>query len=189
VRHAAAAGPAGASGWSDPPAAPTDPAVLARLRAALPPGAAVVSSDLERARQTAAALALPGPRLPDRPALRELHFGAWEGLGFAAIASADPVASGRFWARPGPVAAPEGESLDALMVRTAGLVAALNADPPAEDLVVIAHAGPIRCALALALGLPARAALACRIEPLSLSRLDWLDPPGAWAVDRVNHRP
>ena len=74
VRHA----PTHASnfvGWRDVPADLSDAAALQRLRAHLPQEALLVSSDLERARQTATAISCQGhDRLPDDPHLRETGF-------------------------------------------------------------------------------------------------------------------
>lgn len=186
VRHAPTHA-TGAIGWTDLAPDLSDRAALARLAAALPAGAAVIASDLARARGTAEALALPGPRLPDEPGLREFHFGRWEGLSFEEIAAREPEAHARFWAEPGPTAAPGGESLDAFAARVAAVTARHNAAPPAADLVAVAHAGTIRAALALALGLPPAATFAFRIGTLSVTRIDWLGP--GWAVDRVNALP
>ncbi|WP_239031894.1 histidine phosphatase family protein [Paroceanicella profunda] len=186
LRH----GPTGvarAIGHTDVPATFPDTAALERLRAALPAGAALVSSDLRRARQTAGRLGLDGPRLPDMPALRELDFGRWEDRSFAEIDLSEPEASRTFWTCPGPTPAPGGESWDDLCARVGGAVSVLEAAAPAEDLVIVAHAGSIRAALALALGLGAERAFAFRIDPLSLTRIDRLG--SAWAVDRVNVRP
>ncbi len=181
VRHAPT-GLSGALGWTDAPADLTDRAAVARLRAVLPAGAVVIASDLGRARATAAALDLPGPRLPDSADLREIHFGAWEGMGWDAIAAADPAAARSFWDDPGPAAAPGGESLDAVAARVARVLGALTA----KDVVIVAHAGPIRAALTLA-GVGVRASLGFRIDPLSLTRIDRV--AGGWAIERVNHRP
>ncbi|WP_370030157.1 histidine phosphatase family protein [Oceanicella sp. SM1341] len=186
LRH----GPTGAAravGHTDLPASFPDEAALVRLRAALPQGAVLVSSDLTRARQTAERLGAFPLRLPDTSALRELDFGRWENRAFDEIERAEPEAARAFWTRPGPTPAPGGESWDALMARVSAAIAALEAAAPGADLVLVSHAGPIRAALALALGLGPEQAFAFRIDPLSLTRIDRLG--SAWAVERVNARP
>jgi len=55
---------------------------------------------------------------------------------------------------------------------------------PAGDVIVVAHAGTIRAALALALELSPDRALSFVIDPLSLTRLDRLDD--GWRVVTVN---
>ena len=187
VRHAPTHARA-AVGRTDAPADLSDGAALARLAAALP-FAPVVSSDLSRARATADRLTGARPRLPDAPALRELDFGDWEGLSFDAARARDPAAYAAFWADPGPARAPGGEGFDDLRARVAGFVAAVNAAPPGPDLIAVAHAGTIRAALALGLGLSARQALGFVIDPLSVTRLTWLPDAGAWSADWVNRTP
>jgi broad specificity phosphatase PhoE len=184
VRHAPTHARA-AVGWTDVQADLSDATALDRLAAALPQ-APVVSSDLSRARATADRLAGPRPRLSDEPAFRELHFGDWEGMAFDAIAARDPEASARFFDRPGPTPAPGGESFDQLAARVAGAVGRLNDQRPADDLIVVAHAGAIQAALAQAARLTAPQALAFAVAPLSLTRLDWLPDAGAWRVSGVN---
>ena len=69
---------------------------------------------------------------------------------------------------------------------------ALNAEHRGRDIVAVTHGGTIRAALALALDVPPQAALSFSIENCSLTRLDYLRPPGIvglWRVGAVNHRP
>ena len=178
----------GAVGWTDVACDLTDDAALDRLSAALPQ-APVLSSDLARARSTAERIAGTRPRLADEPGLRELHFGAWEGLDFATVAARWPQAHDDFWARPGPAAAVGGESLDALCARVDRAVDRLIAEIGTGDVVVVAHMGAIMAALRRALGLSPAGALAFAIDPLSLTRIDWLPDPGAWRVSAVNRPP
>lgn len=188
VRH----GPthvAGAVGWTDVPADLGDTAAIARLSAALPPDAPVLSSDLARARDTATALQGTRPRLPDMAALRELNFGAWETRGFDDIARDDPVAHDAFWQTPETAAPPDGESLGDLTARVSGVIAGFNAAPPGPDVIVVAHAGVIRAALSQIAGMSTPASLAFHVAPLSLTRLDWLGQKEQWRIDRVNHVP
>jgi broad specificity phosphatase PhoE len=184
VRHAPTHARA-AVGWTDVPADLSDAATLDRLAAALPHGPVVIAP-LPRPRAPAWGGGGPRPRLPDEPAFRELHFGEWEGLGFDAIAARDPEASARFFDRPGPTAAPGGESFDQLAARVAAAVGRLNDQRPADDLIVVAHAGAIQAALAQAARLTAPQALAFAVAPLSLTRLDWLPDAAAWRVSGVN---
>ena len=76
-------------GWTDRAADLSDHAAVARLRDHLPE-APVVSSDLSRAMQTAAAIGRGRP-LPPLPALRETQFGDWAGLRFAQAEARDPA--------------------------------------------------------------------------------------------------
>ncbi len=65
----------------------------------------------------------------------------------------------------------------------------LSARHKGRDIVCVAHAGSIRAALAVVLGLTPEAALAFTIDTLSLTRLDLIDSPAAghgWRVGPVN---
>lgn len=168
------------TGWTDIAADLSDAAAVARLAAALPAGAPVVSSDLWRARATADAIAGLRPRMPHDPRLREIHFGAWEGLTAAQAEARDPGLVRAFW--DGEAAAPGGEGWADLAARVHRAVEAL-AGPP--DVIVVAHFGAILAALQRAQGVQARKVLAQPIAPLSLTEIALA--PGGWQVGRINH--
>ncbi len=155
----------GLTGWTDLPADLSDAAALARLRARLP-AAPVVSSDLARAVATADALGADR-RLPHDPRLREIHFGAWEGLTAAEAEARDPALARPFW--DGAARAPGGEGWEDMSARVLGALAAL-AGPP--DLIVVAHLGPILAAHQRAAGLTIVETLARTVAPLSLTRVE-----------------
>ncbi|GGL51533.1 histidine phosphatase family protein [Wenxinia marina] len=173
------------TGWRDVPADLSDAAALARLDAALPSGALLVSSDLARARATADALGRGRDRLPDDPRLREFDFGDWDGRHFSDIAETDPDLSRLYWEDPGAHAPPNGESWDAAAARVDAAVADLLAQAEGRDIVAVAHLGVILTRWARASGLPPSRAIGQRIEPLSLTetRLDG----GRWSAGRVGH--
>ena len=186
VRHAPADSTAGENksfcGWSDPPADLSDEHGVATLRSALPEEAAILSSDLWRATQTADALARRNSkRLPNSSALREQNFGAWEGKPYEAIDLEE------FWRNPALSAPPQGESFAEVCDRVGREIAHLNNGGETE-IIAVAHAGSIRAALALALSLPPSQALAFEVAPLSLTRIDWLADAKAWRIGGVNLR-
>lgn len=181
VRH----GPTGARGmcgWSDLPADLSDHAALNRLSLALP-WAPVVSSDLRRAVATADAIAEDRPRLPPDPALREMHFGAWEMRTHAEAEAEDAALARALWAEPGDHAPPGGESWNALCARAWG---ALDRLAQEGEIIVVCHFGPILAAVQRARGVAA-AAFGQRIEPLSLTVL--ARGEAGWRVEAVDHRP
>ncbi|MBP1804710.1 histidine phosphatase family protein [Rubellimicrobium aerolatum] len=183
LRH----GPTGAKGmcgWTDLPADLSDAAAINRLSLALP-WVPVVSSDLRRAATTADAVAEDRPRLPHDPALRELHFGAWEMRTHAEAEAEDPILARALWEQPGEHAPPGGETWNALRARVESALDRHLAQHP--ELIVVCHFGPILAALQRARGIPALEAFAQRIEPLSLTVLSESD--GAWRVEAVDHRP
>jgi broad specificity phosphatase PhoE len=186
VRHAPT-GASGAVGWTDAQADLSDHAALDALRDSLP-HAPVISSDLSRASATAARIAGARPRLADDPDLREINFGAWEGLSFDAIAARFPADSAAWWENPGPARATGGESFDALVARVGGAIERIHATHPGGDVIVVAHMGVILAALARAGGLAPAQALSFTIGPLSLTRLDWLPAARTWRIVSVNAR-
>ena len=172
-------------GWSDLPADLSDTAQLARLEAALPGDALVISSDLIRARSTADAIQGARTRLPDDPALREIHFGAWELATWDSVD--DPARLRAFWDTPGKVTAPGGESWDSVSARVNGAVARLCAAHPGRDIVAVAHFGAILTQVQIARGLSAYDTFAHKIDNLSLTEIT--QHPGGWQAGRINHLP
>lgn len=156
-------------GWTDASADLSDGDAVARLRNALPASARLVSSDLTRARQTAAAIRSEGAEERHRD-LRELHFGDWEGLTAAAVAERAPDLSRRFWTGESDLRAPGGESWSDLRSRVDRVEAALLSR--GGDTVVVAHMGVILTRLQVALGLSVHQAMSYRVEPLSVTRID-----------------
>jgi len=121
---------------------------LADLRPAL-----VVSSDLSRARDTAAELsALAGLEVAVDPALRETSGGRWEGQYDTELA-ADPEYLA--WRAGADVAAGGAETRSQVATRAAAAV--LQAVDQLDDgglVVIVTHGGTIRCVLGRLLGLP-----------------------------------
>lgn len=174
-------------GWRDVPADLSDRELIARLDAALPRPAFLVSSDLVRASATADAVARGRTRLPHAPQIREIDFGVWDGLHFTEIADRDPVLSRSFWEEPGDVAAPEGESWNATSARVAGFVDAMTAAHPDAHIVAVAHFGTILTQVQRASGLSPYETLAHKIDNFSITRV--VHEGGAWRVEAINHLP
>ncbi len=175
------------NGWTDVPARLDDTAQLARIAAFLPAEAPVISSDLRRAVDTAAAIAGDRPRLAPRQSLREAHFGDWEGRSAIEIHAENPTRLLALLNTPGEVAPPGGESWNALAARAGAAADALLADVLGPDLIVVAHFGVILSQIARAKGLTPRAALGQTVGHLSVTRLvhDGTD----WAAELVDHHP
>ncbi len=108
--------------------------------------AAIVSSDLARARACAEAIGRErGQAVTIDPRWRELDFGAWDGLAPAMI---DPAALARFWDDPDTSPPPQGERWSSLTARIA--LACRDISTPT---LVVTHAGAMRAALATLCGL------------------------------------
>lgn len=182
VRHAPGIGP-GLIGATDVPADLSHTMAISETRARLPGNALVVTSGMRRARETCTAL---GRRpLSDASALHEQDFGDWEGLDWETIGARYTEAANAFWADPAGARPPGGESFETVMARVAGWIGAAPDEP---DLLIVAHAGPVRAAVAMALDLSPATALRLEIAPLSITRLERLRTEDGvhWRVGMVN---
>lgn len=171
-------------GWTDAPADLSDTAHLDWLRETLPAHAPVVSSDLSRAIETANAIQGTRPRLDHSPALREIHFGHWEGCHFDDITQSEGSHIRRFWEEPGDINAPGGESWHDLSARVSSFVDGQNS---ATDIIAVAHMGSILTQVQRALSLSNYDTLSHRIDNLSITRLCLRGDE--WRVDVINQLP
>jgi broad specificity phosphatase PhoE len=206
IRHAPVINPHGRIyGQRDVPADTSNAAAFAALAERMPADAIWLATPLSRTQATAAAIhaamngAAPQPRI--EPAFLEQSFGDWQGLAYEEIGAFGRVRSGtkgigveghRFWLAPAHEKPPGGESFVDVMRRVAEGIERLTAEYAGHDIVVVAHGGPIRAALAHALALEPEAALAFTIDTLSLSRLDHIDGPGKgnpWRIGPINLPP
>lgn len=175
----------GMVGWTDIPADLSDTARITRLSAWLPSAAPIISSDLDRARRTADALGQGRSRLADHPDLREIHFGAWEMRSFDDVSAGDGALLRAFYETPGEISAPGGESWNAVRARVDRAVDALNAAHSPKPVIAVAHMGVILSQVQRAMGISAYDAFAHRIEPLSVTEIDYRNG----AVRVLNHQP
>ncbi|EPX81540.1 Phosphoglycerate mutase family protein [Litoreibacter arenae DSM 19593] len=174
------------TGWRDVPADLSDTARISRLHNYLPHDAALVSSDLLRARATADAISAGRTRLPHDPDFRELDFGVWDGLHFSEVSDLHPDLSRAYWETPGDVKPPEGESWNELHARLRPKVDVLHRSAY-EDVVIVAHMGVILSQIERALGVTPYKAMSHQIEPLSVTRIDV--GPNGWRAEVINHQP
>jgi alpha-ribazole phosphatase len=176
IRHAPALNGGRLAGRRDVAADLPDADTFARLREALGPVDRLLTGPALRCQMTAAAL-FPGQRVAEDARLWEQDFGAWEGCppgDLPDLGSLDRAALANH--RP-----PGGESFADLCSRVAP---ALIAAASGGRVAVVAHAGTMRAALALALG-DAAVAMAFEIAPLSTTLIRAL-PGGQWSVGHVN---
>lgn len=105
---------------------------------------AIVASDLQRARDTAQAIAryhnLPVLEDPD---LREISMGDWEGLRFAEIREHNPEVARQVRADPSRYAPPNGETLEQLRLRIISALERWTALYPDGTVVWVSHGGTI----------------------------------------------
>ena len=173
------------TGWRDVPADLSDIAALGRLNAHLPQSSIVTSSDLIRATATADALSQGRTRLPPDPALREIHFGDWDGRHWTDIAATDPDLSRLFWEEPGTHRAPGGESWNDAATRASTVADQLVTMHAGQDLIIVAHFGIILTQLARATRQTPFQVLAQKIDPLSVTCLS--HDAGRWSALAINH--
>lgn len=176
VRHAALRIDAGVCyGSLDLP--PDPPATMAAARAlslALPQGLALRTSPLQRCEQLSQQLRglRPDLALKTDDRLKEMDFGAWEGLRWDDIGHAAVQAWTRDFAqhRPGG-----GESVNGFMARVGQALAQARSE--GIDCAWITHAGVIRAASLLAAG----QSMVSRADQWPAEAV----PPGSWKVLRL----
>lgn len=151
--------------------------------------ARVVHSPLRRAAESAAILAsrcgVPLHRLQVDERLREISFGACEGLTADEIAAAFP----EFWRAHRAGAAegfPDGERKVDFAARVAAAAHDLAREPWRGDLLVVAHRGSVRQTLRALLGVPEGAG-----DPfgVALGSLSILREAGTWRLDLIGALP
>ncbi|MCP2318313.1 putative phosphoglycerate mutase [Nocardia amikacinitolerans] len=157
----------------------------AKMLAAKGDIAAVLSSPLGRARETAeaagAALNVP---VRTHDGLIETDFGTWEGLTFLEAAQRDPELHARWLGDPS-VAAPGGESFDEVRERVEAVRRDLVALYPGRNVLVVSHVTPIKTLLQLALGVGPSLLYRLHLDLASLSIAEFY-PDGGSSVRLVN---
>lgn len=149
-------------------------AALLADRLAAEPIDEIHASDLCRARETASAVS-GRHRLALRsdPRLRELHFGAWEGLTREEVLRGCPEALAAWEADTLRTSPPGGETLAELADRVGAFLADFANDAaPGRTVFVVGHKGSLQVLLCLALGLPPESRWKFCLEPASLSELN-----------------
>ena len=131
---------------------------------------AVYASPLERARETAAALAkAQGLELEIRDALGEVRIGTWEGLSLRAARRRKLWPTIRM--APSLARFPQGESFVEAQARVVGELETLRAAHK-RAIACVSHADPIKLAVAHYLGLPLDQFQRLTVEPASISLLE-----------------
>jgi len=150
IRHAETAMAGRFCGHSDPDLNAAGLAQLPRIvrRLGLSRIDRMLCSDLQRARQTALAIARKfAISVELRPALREIHFGLWEGLRWSEIEARFPREA-EAWLNEFPArAAPKGEPYADFLERIDSEFLSLLAGEVDERLVVVTHRGVMRSAM------------------------------------------
>jgi len=134
----------------------------------------VYTSDLQRARDTAAALAQAcGAPLVEDTGLRERHFGHFEGATFEEIAQRWPEDAQR-WRRREPGFGPAGgESLQAFFDRSVAAAHRLAAAHAGRTIALVAHGGVLDCLYRAATRLELQAPRTWQVGNATVNRLLW----------------
>jgi ribonuclease H / adenosylcobalamin/alpha-ribazole phosphatase len=147
--------------------------------------AAVVSSPLQRAFDTAAAAAKAlGLDVTVDDDLIETDFGAWEGLTFAEAAERDPALHAR-WLSDTATEPPGGESFDAALERVCRARERIVATYQGATVLVVSHVTPIKMLLRLALDAGPSILYRLHLDLASLSIAEFYSD-GASSVRLVN---
>jgi probable phosphoglycerate mutase len=147
---------------------------LARALAASDPIHAIYSSDLQRAHDTARAIAsATGAPLAVHPGLRERCFGVFEGKTYVEIEAIWPEESLR-WRQRDPHWAPQGgESLVQVRERIALTLQELAARHLGQQIVLVAHGGVLDQLYRAATGQDLQAPRTWQLTNTAVNRLLW----------------
>jgi ribonuclease H / adenosylcobalamin/alpha-ribazole phosphatase len=150
---------------------PEGRAQVERLAATMDVPVAIYSSPRRRARETAAIVAIRhGVGVEIAPALDEVDFGEWTGLGFDAL-RADP--RWLLWnERRAASAVPGGETMAAATARIVGHLDGFANRALQAAIICVSHCDMIRGAIAHYLGLSLDNLLRFQVDPASISTIE-----------------
>lgn len=139
---------------------------------------AIISSDLQRAQQTAQAMAAPrGMQVQIEPGLRERCYGAFEGLLYAEIGARYPEEYAAWQARDIDVRFPDGvhvaETLQEFSGRVIGTITRLLRTSEYRKVALVTHGGVLECAYRAAKGLGFAHKRDFDIFNASINRFHW----------------
>jgi alpha-ribazole phosphatase len=174
-------------GWKDTPlsAAGLQQAEAVARELKEHPFAAVYSSPLQRARETAAPIASAhGLEVLTDPAFKELAFGEWEGLTLDEARTRDAKLYEGWAKTPHLVSPPGAETLAQARERVLAGLERLRAGHRDEVVCLVAHGIPVRILILEALGLGLDRIWTLHSAPTGISELEFRDD---WtAVHRMN---
>jgi len=150
----------------------------------------VISSPLQRCRRFAEWFASDrGLPLAVEPALREIHFGHWEGRDITAVWQENKAFLERYYRSPGNLAPPGGETPTEALARLRRAWDDLLTCHQGEHLLLICHGGAIRLLLCHLLGAPLASAHFFDVPHGCLTRLRIYHLQDGDVVQLVFHQP
>jgi ribonuclease H / adenosylcobalamin/alpha-ribazole phosphatase len=133
----------------------------------------VLSSPLQRARQTAQAVAdAAGLPLAVDDDLAETDFGSWEGMSFGEVMAGWPDEM-TAWLTDAEAAPPGGESFAAVGMRVDAALKRLLSVHRGKTVVVVSHVTPIKTLVCRALLAPTAALFRMHLDVAALSEAAW----------------
>ncbi len=116
---------------------------------------AIYTSDLKRATTTAEAVAarFRCPLETDK-ALREIHFGDWEGHTYEEITARWPEQGANFFRAPETLVIPHGETFPLLQERAMKKIKEISAKSEGQNVAVVAHGAILRTILVTLMHIP-----------------------------------
>jgi broad specificity phosphatase PhoE len=176
-------------GNSDVPVAPVCERTSAGLARILPRPAAWYVTPLSRTRATAEAIFAAGyeaAELAIEPAFIEQDFGALQGIAHDVLPKHLAGPPHPFWIIDPDEVPANGESSSQMKARVGPALERLAEVHAGSDVVVVAHGGSIRAAIAHAMDIPMRAAMHFSIRNQSVTRL--FRNGAGWHVLAVNEQ-
>jgi broad specificity phosphatase PhoE len=141
-------------------------------RLAREPIRAIYTSDLSRACQTARPVAEAlGLQIHPTPLLREVSFGAWEGLTASEVEARWPEEYAAWRQDSVRYRPPDGEQIEELQERALACVAEILTAHPGENVAVVGHGGSVKAILCGLMGFPLSLWRRLRIDNTAVSRL------------------
>lgn len=132
------------------------------------------ASDLSRAFETAEILVKPhGLAVHPIPALRELNFGAWEGLTIPEIKTIYSEEIKQWWESPLTTRIPRGETLAEMVGRSTLAIKKIINSNSEGNVLVVSHGGAIRSIVGTVLGMDLNQYWRLRLDNASLNIVDF----------------
>lgn len=138
----------------------------------------IYSSDLQRACETAKMLSNGKIEMRTDPRLREMNFGAWEGLSYQEIKEQDPDALSAWESDSYQHPPTDGETLEQFARRVRSMLDDLCEWHKGQTVLVVAHGGVLQTLICLALNISPAIYWQFHISPASLSEISFY-PAGA----------
>lgn len=149
---------------------------------------AAYASDLRRALETASIIARPhNLAVQTLPQLREINFGAWEGLTYKEIRARFGGLVDSWHASPATVRIPGGETFQDLVARAYGAVTDLVKKHDSATIAVVAHGGTIRAIVCVLLGIDLNHLFRIKQDNGALNIIDFYEDYGILSLLNDTH--